>query len=252
MLTNPEAKTIQIFLPTGESRAMRVAELTTRIVQAVLIPRADLREAKGRSELDRVAVYFLFGESDEQAKPIVYIGQTEDVRKRLDSHNSNKDFWKTVVLGISKTDSFTQAHIRYLEWYCIQQTQSCGRFLLDNDQRPTKPYVTEPMEADLLDVFTTLSTLLSTLGFPVFEPLVARNSSEQFFIRGKDVNATGELFEDGFVVRAGALVRRTIAKSATTTVTSLRDKLRESDVLVEEDDQLRFAQNYLFKYLLNR
>ena len=193
-----------------------------------------------------MAVYFLFGESDEQAKPIVYIGQPEDVRKRLDSHNSNKDFWRTAVLGISKTDSFTQAHIRYLEWHCIEQAQTCGRFVLDNDQQPNKPYVTEPMEADLLDVFATLSTLLSTLGFPLFEPLAARKSSEHFFLKGKDARATGELVEDGFVVRAGALVQRDIVKSATATVTSLREKLRESDVLVDENGQLRFAQDYLF------
>ena len=83
-MNTPNAKTIQIFLPTGEPRGIRVAELTTRIVQAVAIPRSDLATAKARAELDHVAVYFLFGESEGAAKPIVYIGQTEDVRKRLD------------------------------------------------------------------------------------------------------------------------------------------------------------------------
>ena len=107
-MTPAQAKTIQIFLPTGEPRGIRVAELTTRIVQAVAIPRSDLATAKDRPELDHVAVYFLFGESEGAAKPIVYIGQTEDVRKRLDQHNANKDFWQTAVLGISRTHSFTR------------------------------------------------------------------------------------------------------------------------------------------------
>lgn len=109
-MTVTAAKTIQIFLPTGESRGIRVADLTTRIVQAVAIPRSDLATAKAHAELDHVAVYFLFGESEGAAKPIIYIGQTEDVRKRLDQHNANKDFWQTAVLGISRTNSFTQAH----------------------------------------------------------------------------------------------------------------------------------------------
>lgn len=87
-MTPSQPKTIQIFLPTGEPRGIRVAELTTRIVQAVAIPRSDLTTAKARAELDHVAVYFLFGESEGAAKPIVYIGQTEDVRKRLDQHNA--------------------------------------------------------------------------------------------------------------------------------------------------------------------
>ena len=108
-MTNPQAKTIQIFLPAGEPRGIRIAEFTIRTVQAVLIPRSELGEAKARSELDQIAVYFLLGDSEESAKPIVYIGQTEDVRKRLDHHNSNKDFWRTAVLGISRTQNFTQA-----------------------------------------------------------------------------------------------------------------------------------------------
>ena len=213
-MTTKLAKTIQIFLPSGEPRGIRIAEFTNRTVQAILIPRSDLTEAKERHELDHVAVYFLFGESEESAKPIVYIGQTEGVRKRLDFHNSTKDFWKTAVLGISRTQTFTQAHIRYLEWYCIERAKEVGRYMLENDQNPSKPFVPEPMEADLLDGFDTLKTLLSTLGYPLFEPLVKSESSEQFFLKGKDAEAVGELVEDGFVVRAGAIVRKDVVPSA--------------------------------------
>ena len=245
-MTNPHAKTIQIFLPTGEPRGIRISEFTNRTVQAVLIPRSDLAEAKSRSELDQIAVYFLFGDSEESAKPIVYVGQTEDIRKRMDYHNSNKDFWKTAVLGISRTQNFTQAHIKYLEWYCVKRAKEVGRYDLDNDQTPSKPFVTEPMEADILDAFETLSTLLSTLGYPVFEPLVKDESAEQFFLKGKDAEATGELVEDGFVVRAGATARQEIVPSAINSVTPMRAKLIESGVMAEENGQYRFTQDYLF------
>ena len=80
-MTNSQAKTIQIFLPTREPRSIRIAEFTIRTVRAVLIPRSELAEAKAKSELDQIAVYFLFGDTEESANPIVYIGQTEDVRK---------------------------------------------------------------------------------------------------------------------------------------------------------------------------
>lgn len=245
-MTTQHAKTIQIFLPAGEPRGIRIAEFTNRTVQAILIPRSDLAKAKGRHELDLAAVYFLFGESEESAKPIVYVGQTEDVRKRLDNHNTNKDFWKTAILVASRTHAFTQAHIRYLEWHCVEQAKSIGRYALDNDQTPSKPHVTEPMEADLLDVFDTLNTLLSTLGYPLFEPITKPDSREQFFLKGKDAEATGELVEDGFVVRAGAIARKEIVPSAIDTVSSMRAKLVESGVLVEEDGRLRFTQDYLF------
>ena len=80
-MTTPIAKTTPIYLPSGEPRGVRSAEITTRIVQSVLIPRSDLTQGKLRMELNLPGIYFLFGEDEEGAKPIVYIGQTEDARK---------------------------------------------------------------------------------------------------------------------------------------------------------------------------
>lgn len=183
-MTTATAKIIQIYLPTGEPRGIRIAEITTRIVQAVLIPRSDLAQGKLRKELDLPGIYFLFGEGDDEAKPIVYIGQTEDARTRLESHNKRRTFWKTAIFFVSKTQNFTQAHIRYLEWYCLQRAKEVNRYTLDNDQVPSNSiYVPEPMEAELLDVFETVNTLVSALGYPVFEPLASRSpSSITFFL----------------------------------------------------------------------
>lgn len=40
----PTPKTIQIFLPGGDPRGLRVAEITTRIVQVIEVPRTRLDE----------------------------------------------------------------------------------------------------------------------------------------------------------------------------------------------------------------
>jgi len=37
-------KTIQIFLPTGEPHGIRIAEITTRIVQVIEVPRSLLSD----------------------------------------------------------------------------------------------------------------------------------------------------------------------------------------------------------------
>ncbi len=243
-----DAKTIQIYLPFGEPRSVRIAELTTRIVQAIAIPRSDLARAKPRPELDHVALYFLFGEPENSAKPVVYIGQTEDLRIRLDKHDATREFWQTAVLIVSRTHSFTQAHIRYLEWFCIQQAKDNGRFIIENGNAGSKPWVTEPMEADLRDAFDTLSVLVSTLGYPLFDPIVSRSSpSERFFLHGKDAEATGELVEDGFVVHKGSLGRVEIVPSAIDSVTSLRRPLYDSRVIGDEGPRLRFLENHLFR-----
>lgn len=38
------AETIQLFLPQGEPRGVRIADITTRIVQAMLVPRTKLQK----------------------------------------------------------------------------------------------------------------------------------------------------------------------------------------------------------------
>lgn len=243
-----DAKTIKIFLPSGEPRGIRIAELTTRIVQAVAVPRSDLAAAKLRPELDHVALYFLFGETENAAKPLVYIGQTEDLRKRLDNHDANKEFWQTAVLVISRTHSFTQAHIRYLEWFCIQKAKEVGRYQVENGNAGSKPYITEPMEADLRDIFATLSPLVATLGYPLFDAFIKPTStSERFYLRGREAEATGEMVEDGFVVHEGSKGRSEVVPSAIDSIPTMRQPLFDAGVLVLENGQIRFTQDHLFR-----
>lgn len=57
-------KTIQIFLPSGDPRGIRISEITTRIVQVIEVLRSLLSEFLAMPESGQVAVYFLFGMSD--------------------------------------------------------------------------------------------------------------------------------------------------------------------------------------------
>ena len=58
------------------ARSLRIAEVTSRTVQAVQVPRSKLKVAKGHEEVQRVGVYFLFGEPEgETGKPPAYIGE---------------------------------------------------------------------------------------------------------------------------------------------------------------------------------
>ncbi|MFD2212378.1 hypothetical protein [Metabacillus endolithicus] len=68
-------RTIQIFLPFGSPRGIKIAEITNRTVQAILIPRNKIDEAGQRSEVKNVGVYFLFGQDEDDANPKVYIGE---------------------------------------------------------------------------------------------------------------------------------------------------------------------------------
>ena len=111
-------KTIQIFLPDGNSRSIRIAEITSRTVQSMLIPRSKLDEASKRKELNNVGVYCLIGSQEEEAKPLLYVGEAEDCLVRVKQHNKNKDFWTHALVMISRTEYFTKTHIKFLEYHC--------------------------------------------------------------------------------------------------------------------------------------
>lgn len=248
-------RTIQIFLPTGKPSGIRIAELTTRIVQAVSVPRTQLGSLASRSEADHVGVYFLLGEPGEEAKPQVYIGQTEDLRARLKAHHERKDFWDTAVFLISRTHSFTQAHIRYLEWEFIQITTEAGRYKLENGNGGSKPHVTEAIEADLRDVIDTSRILMGALGYPVLESLTAtaaqsdpERESITYHLSNKEMDAQMRVQDEGYVVLKGSKAKKRLNRSvgADSYISNTRKKLLQSGVLEEQGSHLVFTEDYLF------
>ncbi len=243
-----EGKTIQIFLPEGEPQGIRIAEITTRTIQAVQVPRVKLSSFFSRRESEQIGVYFLFGDREESAKPVVYVGQTEDFKTRLKKHHADKEFWTTAVVVISRTQSFTQAHLRYLEWWSIKSIEEAKRYELENGNSGAKPFVPEPLEADVLDAFGTAEILLATLGFPVFEPAAGRSNTagrDIFFCRGPNADARGALVEDGFVIFAGSKTRRH-PPPASLKFGAWIEQLIAANVLEPiNEDELRLTQDYI-------
>ena len=244
-------KTIQIFLPSGDPRGIRVAELTTRIVQVVEVPRSLLGDFLKMPESDQVALYFLFGEEREGEDQSVYIGQTGDLRARLVNHNQKKEFWERALILISRTNSMTQTHSLFLEWHCIQTARAAGRYPDLNNNAGTKPHTPAPLEADCFEIFETGKILLATLGFPIFAPvgkaLTDSDQDEVFYYKSAGTNARGLYTQEGFVVLKGSVGRKESVKSIIgTSSEQFRLKLIASGVMQEEGDSLVFRKDHLF------
>ena len=240
-------KTIQIYMPDDEPRGVRIASLTTRIVQALVIPRRRLAQAVTRPEAANVAVYFLFGDAAGGARPRAYIGETEDVPGRLRNHNATKEFWNTAVVTVAEA-RFTKSHVKYLEWYCVRRAGEVGRYELENSNTPAEPFLPEPQIADCLDAFETIDTLLSTLGFPIFESArtTTAEASHVFYCRRSGADARGELTDDGFVVFEGSRAVTSERASANAGLINLRRQLLEDGVMSEVGDMYIFQRDYLF------
>ena len=239
-------KTIQIFLPDGNPRGIKIAEITSRTVQATLIPRSKIDEASKRSELSGVGIYYLFGENEEGAKPLVYVGESEDCLSRIRQHNRERDFWQTAVAITSKTSYFTKTHVKFLEAHSAEKVADAGRFQLENNTSPVKPHASESVQADLIDIFETIRLLISTFGYSVFEEASKSASQELLICKGKKAFANAEYTEEGIVVFEGSTANIEESSSAGNWVAGIRERLLKSGVLVEYEDTYRFTDNYIF------
>lgn len=239
-------KTIQIFLPDGNPRSLKIAEITSRTVQAILIPRARLDDAGKRQELKNVGIYFLIGSSDEDSKPMLYIGEAEECLTRLKQQNKQKDFWNIAIAIISKTQYFTKTHIKFLESYCYEKAQKAGRYKIENPTVPSMPFVSESMRADLLDNFDTVRILAATLGYPIFDQIKKPQKKDILYCKGKAAKAEGEYTEDGLIVFSGSTCNLQETKSAGPYLKNWRGQLIEDGVLNKDDKVYRFTQDHIF------
>ncbi|GAB2529679.1 GIY-YIG nuclease family protein [Simplicispira piscis] len=250
MSTTP--KTIQIFLPGGSPTGIRVAEITTRIVQVIDVPRKLLSDFLEMPESNEVAVYFLVGESDDGTELNVYVGQTGDLRKRLAKHDADKPFWERALVLISRTKSLTQTHGLFLEWCSLQTIRKVKRYTDLNGNGGSRPHTPAPMEADCLEVFETARTLLATLGHPMFDPVAQAPQDtppqDYLFCTVSGVDGRGLYTQEGFVVLAGSVGRKENMQSiAGTSNASFRDKLVANGTLSVNGDAVVFTKNHLFR-----
>lgn len=259
----PRPQTIQIYLPKGDPRGLRVAEITTRIVRVLEIPRSQLSDFFDMPEARQVGVYFLIGEADEAGGlPLLYIGQTGDLIGRLREHNRNKDFWSRAFVMVSLTNSLTQTHALFLEWRAIEAAGKVGRYALQNGNAGSRPHTPPPLEADCRELHETAATLLATLGQPIFEALTAGapaegvsqpvEQGEMFYLRSArnaEFDARGRYIADGFVVLQGSRARReAVASMRGTSNERFRERLVKEQVLVLASDGAAyvFARDHLF------
>jgi hypothetical protein len=261
-------QTIQIFLPTGDPQGVRTAEITTRIVRLIEVPRSLLGEFLAMPEAEQVGVYFLFGEDEQAGAAKVYIGQTGSLKARLTQHNAGKEFWNRALVAVSLTNSMTNTHASYLEWLSIQNAQKAGRYVLENGNSGGRPHTPAPLQADCSEIHDTLRVLLATLGYPVFEPLsgkgteqarerggipevgaMAHNNSERiYYCRASDADAQGIYTKEGFVVLAGSTGRLEVVPSFQAHgYNRLRDQLFQQGVISAVGDRIRFERDFLFK-----
>lgn len=258
----PIGKSIRVFLADATVTGIRYAELVNWTGQAVACPRNRLGELSAWPEASKPGVYVLFEARLGDAKPLAYIGESENVAERLTSHDRQKEFWNEVVIFTSKDENLTKAHIKFLESNLVTLVKQADRYILENGNTPPEAGLPRADRDAMAEFTENLRMVLGTLGYPILEPLLRAPvvSSEQadrpppaeqkrkpnvdFTFRVNNLVAHGTPTDEGFVLRKGSQISRTNTDSATRVV-KFKEQLQADGRLSSEGDYLVLTEDVL-------
>lgn len=242
--------TIKLFLPHGDPKRLRTAEISNWSGKAVAAPRLDFEALLEREEMGQSGVYVLTGSHPDTGNPMAYVGEAEVLRDRLRSHKG-KDFWVTAVAFLSKDENLTKSHIRFLEGRLLEEAKATARFTLDN-ATASGSRLPEADRHDMEEFLEKIRQLLPVLGSELLTPVVSEqppSGSNVLRTEIKGVSATGQRTATGFVVFKGSqavLTPRPGAAQHVPFVLAKREALTKDGNLVLEGDRLVFTRDVEF------
>lgn len=242
---------LRIFVADGDPDGLRIVERFNASARAVVFPRALLPQVKARPELQQTGVYLLLGPRPDGEGDLLYVGEGDPIRPRLESHYAQKDFWTRAIGFVATGGLLNKAHVQFLEARLIALARAAKRVPLDNGNFPSEPTLSEADRADMLVFLDHILGMLPVLGVHAFEsaPAVAAKASPVLSCKGKGVLASGYEASQGFVVKAGSQAVTESVPSMQQHVRGMYDVRQEliaNGVLTMADGLYRFTQDYSF------
>lgn len=159
-MTNVKAKTIQLLLYDGTlNGVINIADSAWNPGEMYASPRNSINELVS---LDKYGVYLLL--SDDR----VYVGQAQDLERRIKQHVTGKSWWERVVLLTTKDDSFTRTDIDYLESVLIGKANKAKSLDSDNKNKGNNPKVDKFRKVNLDQYLDEALFLMELIGITVF------------------------------------------------------------------------------------
>lgn len=242
--------TIKLFLPRGDAKSLRTAEISNWTGKAVAAPRTELDDLLTREELEKAGVYILIGSDPLTNAPRAYIGEAEIIRDRLRQHKT-KEFWISAVVFVSTDENLTKAHVRYLESRLLVEAAQTNRFILEQNQAGGSR-LPESDREDMEVFLARVRQLLPVLGSDILTPITQATAKAPpggvLFCRIKGAEARGQRTANGFVVFHGstAVLEQRPSAESYPYVISQRKQLIADGSLVEKDGFLAFTKDAEF------
>lgn len=263
-------KSVRLFLADGTPGGLLTAEIMNWTGHIVAAPRSDLGALLKRPEAGRTGIYILLGDDpDSMGGSLSYIGEGDDVSKRLYQHSrpedqGGKDFWDRAIVLTSKDANLTKAHARYLESRLITLAQQAKRAHLTNGTAPTPLPLPESDVSDMEYFIAQAKIALPVLGVNLFrsttvsttpaEPVASDQSSKasvsplfEMRLKKDGILATAQENDGEFTVLEGSLARPSWI-GVEDGYRRLREKLEQDGTMVPTDDGKLtiFSRNQVF------
>jgi hypothetical protein len=242
--------TIKLFLPRGDAKSLRTAEISNWTGKAIAAPRTELDELLAREELEKAGVYILIGSDPLTNAVRAYIGEAEVIRDRLKQHKT-KEFWVSAIVFVSKDENLTKAHVRYLESRLLTEAAQIGRFTLEQNQAGGSK-LPESDREDMEVFLARIRQLLPVLGSDILAPITQATAKAQpggvLFCRIKGAEARGQRTANGFVIFHGstAVLEERPSAESYPYVVAQRNQLIADGTLIERDGFLVFTKDAEF------
>ena len=209
-------KSINLYLMDGSASERWQANLSNWNGVAYKIPRGKLKECNDLSDLKAPGVYFLFGKDDETGKSFIYVGEADNVEKRLlqpHSFENDGSYWTEVVTFVTPDGTLEKGQVKYLEHRFYTIAQKAKRYVVKNGNTPPKSPLSKPVQDSLEEFIINVELILPTLGYSAFVPLPSEVDKEGdepllYFSRnlGKSGKGIGRITSEGFWVLKGSFI----------------------------------------------
>jgi len=261
-----QGRSLRLFLVDGTPNGLLTAEIMNWTGHVLTGPRSKLAELVQRPECARTGVYFLVGpDPDNSLRSKVYIGESDDVAKRLKSHNrqedaGGKDFWERVCLVTSKDQNLTKAHVKYLESLLIGIAGNLGRCELVNGTAHEYVSLPESDRADMAFFLEQIRTVLPVLGFDFLRELtkpstpaatstaapVSRSPRFSLEVPRYRFSAQGQEIDGEFFVLKGSKARAEWVGTERGYQGLFKQLVDEGVLVADGGEHLTFSDDYAF------
>ena len=227
-------KVLELYLANGTADSLIMAELLNWNGKAIKIPRIEVTDC-ARDDIKDAGVYFLFCKEDDTDS--VYIGESENVQKRLIQHlqdygaEKERFYWTTAVIFLGR--DLDKALIRYLEDRFVQMARESKRYSVLTKNTFSNTKIKESQKAAMDEFIDNVRIVINALGYNVLEPARQTNNdlsneNDVLYLSTKKTKATGVVTTEGFVLFKGSDMSESVEKSVNNGAISLRNKIIES------------------------